>query len=365
MRVTFDDQIFTAQKIGGASRYFTELIERYRHDPSLGVEPVTPFRYVITEHLVRSDPRRFRTPPRLRMARRGRVVRTLNAARSGSRLRRADVLHHTYYLPNYLRLPATKRVCTVYDMIPELLPELYPNGSPHYAKEQFVRTCDAVLCISQTTKDDMLRLYGPLDKPVEVTHLAVADEYYRAEPSNTGALPYVAYIGRREQYKNFDVVLRAFAELASAHPKMRLLCAGGGPLRESETQRIAELDLTDRVERRTLPDDELPSFYASATAMVFPSRYEGFGLPIVEAFAARCPVVVADTPCSIEISGGAAAVFSPDDEHRLAEILDRLAGDPDERARWAALGSARANDFSWARTASRTADVYRRIRQAA
>jgi len=361
MRVTFDDQIFTAQKIGGASRYFTELIEQYRQDPALGVDAVTPFRYVITEHLVHSDPRRYRTPPRLRIARRGRVVRTLNALRSGSRLRRAELLHHTYYLPNYLRLPAAKRICTVYDMIPELLPELYPLGSPHYAKETYVRECDAVLCISQTTKDDMLRLYGPLDKPVEVTHLAVSDEYYEAQPNVDDGAPYVAYIGRREQYKNFDVVLRAFATLAGEHPKLRLLCAGGGPFRDSETARIAELDLADRVERRTIPDAEMPSLYASATALVFPSKYEGFGLPIVEAFAARCPVIVADTPCSIEISGGAAAVFAADDDAQLAGLVARIAGDPAERARWVASGTARARDFSWAQTAKRTAELYRRI----
>jgi glycosyltransferase involved in cell wall biosynthesis len=361
MRVTFDDQIFTGQKIGGASRYFTELIDQFRRDPSHGVEALTPFRYVITEHLVHSDPRRYRTPPPFRIARRGGVMRTLNATRSATRLRRAELLHHTYYLPNYLRLPARKRICTVYDMVPELLPELYPERSPHFAKKTYVRECDAVLCISQTTKDDMLRLYGPLDKPVEVTHLAVAAEYYAAQAAPDEDFPYVAYIGRREQYKNFDVVLRAFAALADEQPKLRLLCAGGGPFRESETARIAELDLTDRVERRTIPDAEMPALYASATALVFPSRYEGFGLPIVEAFAARCPVVVADTPCSIEISGGAAAVFAPDDDAELASILSRIAGDAAERDRWVRLGSARAQDFSWARTARRTADVYRRI----
>jgi glycosyltransferase involved in cell wall biosynthesis len=361
MRVTFDDQIFTAQRIGGASRYFTELLHEFRSDASHGVHAVTPFRYVITEYLVHSDPARFKTPGGARIARRGRVLRTMNAARSASRLRRASLLHHTYYLPSYLRLPATRRICTVYDMIPELLPELYPNGSPHYAKEAFVRACDAVLCISQTTKDDMLRLYGSLDKPVEVTHLAVSDEYYRAQAKDDDGHPYVLYIGRREQYKNFDVVLRAFAALAAEHPTLRLLCAGGGPLRDTETARIAELGLTERVERRTIPDAELPALYASAVAMVFPSKYEGFGLPIVESFAARCPVVVADTPCSIEVSDGAAQVFSHDDDEQLAGILSRLAGEPTERARWAALGSSRAQDFSWARTAAQTAAVYRRI----
>jgi glycosyltransferase involved in cell wall biosynthesis len=361
MRVTFDDQIFTAQRIGGVSRYFAELLHEFRREPSHDIQPVTPFRYVITEYLVDSDPARFRTPGGARIARRGRVLRTMNSARRGSRLRRTQLLHHTYYLPNYLRLPATRRVCTVYDMIPELLPELYPNGSPHYAKEAFVRACDAVLCISQTTKDDMLRLYGPVDKPVEVTHLAVSDEYYRARAKDDDGYPYIAYIGRREQYKNFDVLLRAFAGIATEYPNLRLLCAGGGPLRDTETARIAELGLTERVERRTIPDAEMPALYASAVAMVFPSKYEGFGLPIVEGFAARCPVVVADTPCSIEVSDGAAQVFSPDDDEQLAGIVMRLAGDPAERTRWAALGSAKAQDFSWARTATQTAAVYRRI----
>jgi glycosyltransferase involved in cell wall biosynthesis len=364
MRVTFDDQIFTGQQIGGAARYFTELLQEFRRNPTHGVEPVTPFRYVITEHLVDSDPARFRTPRRAGIARRGAALRTLNAVRSGSRLRKADVIHHTYYLPSYLHIPAASRICTVYDMIPELLPELYPNGSPHYAKEKYVQACDAVICISQTTKADLLRLYGALDKPVEVTPLAVADAYYRARAKDDAGYPYLAYIGRREQYKNFDVVLRAFARIAGEHSDLRLLCAGGGPFRDGETARIEELGLSSRVERRTIPDEEMPSLYASAIGMVFPSRYEGFGLPIVEAFAARCPVVVADTPCSIEVSAGAAQVFAPDDEEQLATILSRLAGDPAERARWAAQGLARARDFSWTRTAVLTAAVYRRIGRA-
>jgi glycosyltransferase involved in cell wall biosynthesis len=363
MRITFDDQIFTAQRIGGASRYFTELIEELRRTAAHHVEPVTPFRYVITEYLVRSDPDRFRTPRLPKIANRGAVLRSLNTLRSGSRIRRAELLHHTYYLPSYLHLPATRRMCTIYDMIPELLPELYPGGSPHYAKEAYVRACDAVVCISETTKADLQRLYGALDKPVEVTPLAVADVYYSAKAHSDADQPYLAYIGRREQYKNFDVVLRAFARVTHEQSELRLVCAGGGPFRDTETARIEELGLAGRVVQRTVVDAELPALYAAAIGMVFPSRYEGFGLPIVEAFAARCPVVVADTPCSIEISGGAAQVFAPDDDEQLAAILARLTGDPVERASWAEKGFARAQDFSWARTAELTAAVYRRIGQ--
>lgn len=359
MKVTFDDQIFTGQRVGGVSRYFTHLVEEFRSNPGLGVQPRLPFRHVVNEHLLRSDPARFRPPSGPSLTRRGAVLRARNALR-GAHLARPRLLHHTYYLPSYLRVPAATRVCTVYDMIPELHPELYENGSPHQAKERYVRACDAVLCISETTKADMLRCYGELDKPVEVTHLACDAAYYSARPQPDAA-PYVAYVGRREQYKNFDVVLRAFGRVVAERPDLRLVCAGGGPLRESEKERIATLGLAAHVEQRYVADEEMPGFYASALSLVFPSRYEGFGLPIVEAFAAHCPVVVADTPCSIEVSGGAAQVFGPDDDEQLAVVLGKLAGDAAERERWIAQGEVRARDFSWTRTAERTAEVYRRV----
>lgn len=359
VRVTFDDQIYTGQAFGGVSRYFTEVISQFRLDSTLGIDAVTPFTWVKNEGLILADPAHYRLPSGPAVLRRGAAMRVMNAARFATPLRRAEILHHTYFLPAYLRLPARRRVCTVYDMIPEILDDAALKASNH-AKERFARECDAVLCISHTTKADLFRFYGTLDKPVEVTPLAVSEDFFKAMP-DASEFPYIAFVGRRHAYKNFDVVLRAFALIAGEHPDVRLMASGGGPFTEHECERINALGLSGRVIQRNLAEAELPSLYANALAMVFPSYYEGFGLPILEGFAARCPVVVADTPCSIEVSGGAAEVFAPDDDERLAGILTRLITDPVARARLVEAGSLRARDFSWHKCASLTAEVYRRI----
>jgi glycosyltransferase involved in cell wall biosynthesis len=358
--VCIDDQVFTVQPRGGISRYFTELIRAFRTVPELGVAAETPFRYVVNEYLLDLEPGRYRRPaPIPESLQRGRILRGLNRARMGPRPSRRAILHHTYYFPERLDLPAAARLCTVYDMIPEVFPELFPAGSPHQAKDRYVQECDAILSISHATKADLLAHYGTLDKPVVVTPLGVADAFFTPDGDrHDTADPYVLFVGQRGWYKNFDVVLRAFARLeAEGTGAPRLVCVGP-PFDEDEQARIAELGLEQRVTRPPVADWELPVLYAGATCLVFPSRYEGFGLPIIEAFAAGCPAVLAEMACSLEVGGDAAQYFAPDDDEALAAILERLGSDTTERGAWVAAGRARARDFTWRRTAELTRDVY-------
>jgi glycosyltransferase involved in cell wall biosynthesis len=359
MKITYDDQIFTFQPRGGVSRYFVELFRQFQADPTLDVEALTPFRYVLNDHLLTFAPNRFRRAPLPPAAQRARVLRPLNRV-VVPRRGRPDVLHHTYYLPSALSAPAAARVCTVYDMTPELFPEHFPFGNPHQAKRAFVEACDAVCCISQTTKDDLLKVYGDLDKPVVVTPLGVADEFFVPPGSVTAGPAYVLYVGHRVGYKNFDVVLRALARLRAEQPDLTLLCVGA-PMTEAEMDRVAELGLTDRVHQREASDEELPALFAQALCFVFPSRYEGFGLPIVEAFAAGCPVLLADMPCSAEVGGPAAQFFAPDDDERLATLIDEMVVTPGQRQSWIEAGRQRARAFTWHRTAELTRDLYREL----
>ncbi|HSY16203.1 MAG TPA: glycosyltransferase family 1 protein [Jatrophihabitantaceae bacterium] len=367
MQIIVDDQVFTFQRYGGVSRYFAELVSQYRQSPELGVEVHTPFRYVLNEYLLRSDPVRYRHAPLPARIQRGRVLRGLNTKRESLRSLASGrpapgIVHHTFYFTPALAQPARARLCTVYDMIPELFPELFPGIAPHAAKDEYVQACQALLCISHTTKADLLRHYGSLDKPVVVTPLGVTGNFFAAPPVDVSESPYLLFVGQRGAYKNFEVLLRAFARLRDSSPRLRLVCVGGTPFDETELSRIAELDATGRVSRIGMDDGNLPSMYAGAVAFVFPSRYEGFGLPIVEAFAAGCPVVLADTPCSVEVGGESAQFFPADDDERLAEILAPLVGDLGQqgsRAGWIERGRLRARDYTWRRTAELTRDVYR------
>ncbi len=327
MQVTFDDQVFTFTRRSGVARYFTELLRIYRAEPSLGVEALTPFRYVISEHLLELDPIRYRRAPLPGLAQRPGVLRPLNRLTGLRRHRRLPMLHHTHYFPDALDVPADFRVCTIYDMIPELFPEHFPNGSPHGAKRRYVDACDAILCISQTTKNDLLRLYGTLDKPVVVTPLGVSELFFDPPPRQRDEPDYVLHVGQRFSYKNFDVLLRALGRLTTVRPSLSLVCVGP-PFDATELARLAELGLNERVQHRVANDEALPALFASALCFVFPSLYEGFGLPIVEAFAAGCPVILADMPCSTEVGGGAALYFPPADDENLATLIDQMAGDP-------------------------------------
>jgi glycosyltransferase involved in cell wall biosynthesis len=359
-RVAFDDQIFTGQARGGVARYYTELLAALRAHPELGIQVDTPFRWVVNDHLLDHDPVHYRRAPLPAALQRAKVLRLLNQLRFGRARRRAGLLHHTHFSLEALEQPATKRICTVYDMIPELFPEYVP-GDAHQAKTAYVDACDAVLCISETTRTDVLRHYGSLDKPVVATPLGVGEAFFGGRPTATRWGDYVLFLGHRFTYKDFDVALRAFARLAPAHPQLRLLCAGGPPFSPEELARLDELGIAARVDHAVPEDHELPDVYASARCFVFPTRYEGFGLPTVEAFAAGCPVVLADQPCSVEVGGEAALFFPAGDDDALAAHVERLLADEQERARCIEAGRQRAQTFTWLETARRTAAVYREL----
>jgi glycosyltransferase involved in cell wall biosynthesis len=357
VKVLLDDQIFIAQRHGGISRYFTEILGVFESTPGMDVQLETPFKYVFNQHLIDYAPTRFGAAPLPARLQRRPIVRGVNALTRGPGRTRGQIVHHTYYFPEYLHLPARRRVCTVYDMTPELMPELLGGANPHRAKREFVAECDAVLCISHTTKRDMLALYGPQDKPVVVAPLGVTPQFFSAV-ARPVEKPYILFVGGRFSYKNFDMALQAMAALPP-HRRTRLVCTGGGPFSPTELARFEELGLADLLEHHQISDADLPGWYAAAVCLLFPSRYEGFGLPTVEAFAAGCPVVLAEMDCSVEVGGEAAQYFPADDAQALATILDRLAHDRAARAAWIAPGRARAADFTWQRTAELTAEVYR------
>lgn len=361
LHVTYDDRLFTFQRRGGPARYFSELIAEFRSAPELGIEVKTPFTFVETEYLLRAD-KRYRRLPLPESTFRMQAARAVNRVRRGPGLKRPEILHHTQYSSAGLRMPAAVRICTVYDMIPELFPEIFEGRGPipHRQKAAYVHACDAIACISESTKADVLAHYGDLDKPVVVTPLGADSRFFAATPDRREPPGFVLFVGTRDFYKNFDVLLRALARITEDGVAPRLLCVGPA-LTPTEQERIASLGLEALVSQRAASDAELPGLYAAAMCLVFPSRYEGFGLPTVEAFAAGCPVVLADMVCAVEIGGDAAQYFEPDDDEALATIIARLAADATSRDPWIAAGRLRARDYTWRRTAETTAALYRDV----
>jgi glycosyltransferase involved in cell wall biosynthesis len=251
-------------------------------------------------------------------------------------------------------------VVTVYDMTPELFPDLFPRGNPHLQKREYVRRATLVLCISESTRRDLLRVYGPLEAPTKVTHLGV-DRRFVPGVRRPSWCPdrYVLFLGNRGTYKDFRVALEAFAELAPKQRDTTLLAVGGGPFATDEETLISRWGLRHQVLQRDASDAELPGVFGGASAFVFPSRYEGFGLPTLEAMACGTPTVLADSSSHAEVGGDAALYFPPGDSAALVAQLGRVLSDIDLGRELSTNGLVRAARFTWERTAMATADAYK------
>jgi glycosyltransferase involved in cell wall biosynthesis len=369
MRVLYDHQIFSYQAFGGASRYYCELMSVFERagEPAfeLGVAE-SPNEYLARSSFYRGKKTaKGGTATFLRTYARNELA-TLAAARRD----RHDILHTTFYDPGVLRnVRGGKLVVTVLDMIPEMFPEMFDTTSWYgrlvtkrwiEGKRTLCERADAILAISEHTKQDVVAFYGIDPARITVTHLANRLSGGAEQPRPSGApARYVLFVGTRNTYKNFDRFIAAVAPLLG--PDLGVLCIGGGALSPGELELLDSHRVRDRVIQRSVRDDELAACYAHAEVFVFPSRYEGFGIPILEAMACRCPVVLARASCFPEIAGDAALYFDPDDEQALRDTLARVLADETLRADLRARGDERAAGFTWEATAERTAAAYRAV----
>ena len=356
----YDGEAFLQHSRGGITRYLSELIREFESDPSLGVTPVMPYRWVATRHLAEHDSR-FTEVPLPRQVRLG-TLRALNARRL-RKCEPADIVHHSLYEPAaFERWPGERHVTTVYDFMLDRFPSLLNPEDDHPARmKEVIQRADAAICISETTLADLRHFHPDYDKPAFAVPLGVAEAFFDPAPAKLPPLPdnYVLAVSNRLSHKNVDVLLDAFVELAQRHPDLHLVLVGAYPA--SETAKLNELGIAERTVRLRVSDAALPWVYRNARALMYTSLWEGFGLPVVEAMAARCPAVIADVSALTEVGGDAVLVFDPNDRAMLVEHVERILTDSSEGERLRAAGVERARLFTWRRTAERTAKVYEQV----
>jgi glycosyltransferase involved in cell wall biosynthesis len=358
MRILYDGAIYLEQSAGGINRYFANVIRRLPGD-------FTPLLTACLWHEVELP-----AHPRLRVFK----FRRFRPRRVSVRVERPyfgrlwdradfDLVHPTYYtLLSGRPLAGSRRpvVVTVWDMIHELFPELDPSGRVARDKRRAVEAADAVICISENTKRDLLAHYRVPESKVTVTHLA--SELDASLAGGPGPeRPYFLFVGARGGYKNFDLLLAAFARAAGALSEASLR-AVGPPFSRDEERRIEALGLAGRVENCGRVDDHhLARLYRHSVALVYPSLYEGFGIPPLEAMACGTAVVASNRSSIPEVVGDAGLLFDPESADELTDILLTLARDPARRESLVERGRERAALFSWDTTAARTVGVYRSL----
>jgi len=286
------------------------------------------------------------------------------ATNSAIRRRSGALVHATYYArpPDKAARGGVRLVTTIFDMTPERFPGLFPKGNPHMLKERYVRESDLVIFISESTRRDVIELYGNFPAESVVIPWGFGSEFTSCGPTHPG-LPgeYVLFVGQRAGYKDFAVLVDAMRHAASGVGTLPLVLVGGGPISSSEHELLRDAGLLESVLHLSPSDDELPGVYRGASVFVFPSRYEGFGLPTLEAMACGTPTVLARSSSHIEVGGDAARFFSPTDAEDLCAVLSEVLVDSKLREQMKNLGLANVKRFDWDTAVRQHAAAYQRI----
>ena len=356
MKILFDHDVFTYQEVGGIARCYSELIGQMEKlmpgSCSLG------FKFTNTSYLYQLGlAERFRLhhyPFGNRLLAKQLFFR-INRILFYQAVRRNDfdLLHLTFYPAPEIRAMTSKPIAvTVHDMTPEIYPELFPGAEKWIAAKKFwCHHANLILTVSDHTRKDLLRIFP--DIPQDKVH-----RVYNAggfPPGLTAELdlpkPYLLYVGGRKNYKNFLPMFTALIPVFHEYENLHLICAGGGSFSSEENQLIQNTGLTERVMQLNLDEAGLAELYRQATALIYPSLYEGFGIPILEAFSRDLPVLLSNRSCFPEIAGEAALYFDPENSDSIVETVRRILTEPELRSEQVQRGRMRLKDFSWEKSA--------------
>jgi glycosyltransferase involved in cell wall biosynthesis len=365
MRIAFDHQAFCLQKAGGISRYFFHLAEQlaltgqdvgvfsplYRNQYAKQLPPKILYGRYVNDY-----------PPRCADAA---VLLNGLLARRQLRAWQPDIVHETYFSNTRSGLDRTPSVLTVFDMISELGLDTTapaPEELKRTKKYAAVKRADHVICISEHTRQDLIRLYEVAPEKTSTIHLGCELNVLAEKKDSSADRPFLLYVGLRSGYKNFTRFVQAVAACVQLKEQFDIVAFGGGPFNPVEQALIKELGLRfDQVRQLNGNDTELAEHYRGASALVYPSCYEGFGLPPLEAMASHCPVVCSHASAMPEVIGDAAEFFDPLDLDSIASAIQNVVQFQARTNDLIAKGLIRVQQFTWQRCAEQHLALYRKL----
>lgn len=398
MRIAFDHQAFCLQKTGGISRYYCRLAEELsRHvntqsqdDVDVSIfAPLYRNQYLkqVSGNIVHGYPV-INYPSK---------TATMSVAANGLLAKylikrwQPDVVHETYFSAMPTAPQSCPTVLTVFDMISELTESESGHSIDRFKfsnKYAAVKRADHVICISEQTRQDLMRLFDVPEKKVSVVYLGCDEMAIKATNetqkktitesakvatnietiqtptyyADANRRPYLLYVGLRDGYKNFDKFTRAIASSPRLKATFDVIAFGGGVFNASEQALFKELGMgEDQIRQQSGSDEILNKLYMNAAAFVYPSTYEGFGLPPLEAMAQQCPVVSSHSSSMPEVIGNAAQYFDPHSIDSMSTAIEAVVYSSLRKQELIALGKERIKLFSWQRCAENTLTVYRKL----
>lgn len=366
MKIAFDPQIFSGQIYGGVSRYICELASRLSENLEVDVKVVAPM-YVnaYLDNLPKGIVKGFHSPFSHDFMRLQQRAASMVFGDIMLRYMMPDIVHETYYFKYPLGSKSAIRVLTIHDMIHEKFESQFQYGDKTAIhKAAAAARADHVICVSESTKNDVMEILGINSEKISVIYLGCdlmsANGNVEINYTKIDDKPYLLYVGSRGGYKNFLLMLKAYASSPLLKTEFKVICFGGGAFNTDELTAIHELNINAGQIIQLSGDDELlAKFYQGASAFIYPSLYEGFGIPPLEAMSYNCPVVCSNTSSIPEVVGDAGQYFDPYDINSMRAAIEMVVESAELRVLLIAKGKKRLNSFSWDKCASETLNIYK------
>ncbi len=370
MKILLDPQIYNVQKYGGISRYYTAIFSilskkkelrimiplnnstniYFNQSPLVNIKQkiYSSFIFIlkVLEIINQLKPERFRA----------KNVKNIIKGQD------YDLFIPTYYDSYFVKWIGTKPfVLTVYDMIYELFPEYFINEKKVVANKRFLmQQATRIIAVSENTKKDIVKIYPDIDESkIDVVYHGCS---IKSNVKEVGFLPkkYILFVGKRAIYKNFIFLVNSVAELLKNDSNLFLICAGGGDFNFIEKELLTKLGVEKQIVQMYFKENELAEFYKKAICFVFPSQYEGFGIPILEAMTCGCPVVLANHSSFPEVAGIAGFYYELNNSYDLRNKIYSLIENETLRNEYSLKGFEQVKKFSWEKAARECLAVYKK-----
>ena len=360
MKIVFDYQIFFWQRYGGISTYFSNLAKNI-FALNNEVKIISPF-YI--NELINDDSlldivigSKIKNIPKYT----NKFFRILNNILFEYYIKKINpqIIHLTYY-DKIFNLNKKKKILTVYDLIHEKF-ILNNDKNNNFPKKKALDEADHVICISESTRKDLLDIYRIDKKKTSVIYLA-SNFSYNQESILANNVPTILYVGDRARYKNFYNFIKAISNSKLLKNNVIINCFGSNPFSKQELI----LFLNEGFQRGILNhitgnNNVLKKLYLNSTVLVYPSLYEGFGLPILEAMSLGCPVICSNTSSMKEIGADSVRYFDPNNIDDMTTSIEQIINSEEDRKILAKKGFERNKNFSWTKCAQETLAIYKNV----
>lgn len=360
MKIAFDYTIFMFQKYGGISRYFMELSRALNTSANCKIiAPISTNAYYNKINQSFFNLLKLREIPRFST----KLIKNFNFITSTMYMKcwKPDIIHKTYFNNHNYQSINAKKILNVWDLNHEIYPELYNKKKGWRPKKISLTTADHVICSSNKTRNDLEKYYNFDLKKTSVVYQGV-NQFKKTELINFDKKKYLLYVGNRSKYKNFENLLIALSINKQILQDFKLICFGEEVITPFEINLIKKLKLNDKNILFISGDDQkLQNYYLNSTALIYPSRNEGFGFPPLEAMSFGCPVITSNNSAILEATNLPVYSFDPESPSDMAIKIQNIIYSKTTTNFLINHGLSRIKELSWEKTSLKTLEVYKEV----